>query len=82
MLLCVNMFDFDITICYETPEVMMFYCNVLGTKSHLWSNHGCDCPFIVFFNCDFFFENNSQHLQTFTLKLEYKFNPLNETQKM
>ena len=34
MLLGVNMFDFDVTICDETPELMIFGQNVFGTKSY------------------------------------------------
>ena len=40
MFLGVNMLDFYVTIFYETPEVMIFDCVVLGTRLNFLRN--CD----------------------------------------
>ena len=52
LFLGVNMLDFDANVSDKNLEVMIFDSDVIGTRSHLWSNHEFYCPFIVFMNCD------------------------------
>ena len=46
------MFDLYVNICEENPEVMILDRDVICARLHLRGNHVCDCPSIVFVNCD------------------------------
>ena len=70
MFLGFNILYLDVTISNKTMEVMMLDRNVLGMRSHLWSNCEFNRPSIVLMNCDYFFGNTSQHLRSVTLKFE------------
>ena len=75
------MLDLYFTIHNKHQELMILDYDVLRTSSRLHSNRKCDCPLIIFVNCDCLFENTSQHCQDVFLKLEYKINLLRETHK-
>ena len=79
MSLGVNIFDFYITICDKTPEVMILDSNVLLTKSYFWRNRDCNKPLIVFVNCDLVFEKTEQYCRCISLNFEYKLNFLRNT---
>ena len=75
------MLDPYITICKKTTEVMILDCNMLCTRSYLWSRCECNLPFIIFVNCDFTFENTAQHHWGLSLKIENEINMLHKTYK-
>ena len=52
MFLGAKMLDFYIIICDQNPKVMIFYCDVIGMRSNLWSNCKCNRLLIVFVKCD------------------------------
>ena len=75
------MLDIYVEIFGETPEVMILDRNVIRARLHLRRNCECDCPLIVFINCDYIFKNTTKYCQGVSLKLECKLNFLKKTQK-
>ena len=75
------MFDHYVTFCEKTLEVTIFDSHVFGTRLHLKRNRECDCPLIVFVECDWILEKTVQYHRGVSLKFEHEINILHKTHK-
>ena len=75
------MFDLYVTIRDKTTEVMILDRDVLRARSYLQRNRECDCPLIVFVECDWILEKTVQYHRGVSLKFEHEINILHKTHK-
>ena len=75
------MFDLYVTICNETPKVMILDHSMLGARAYLQKNSKRDCPLMLFVKYDWIFVKTEQHRWVVSLNIEYTLDIPHNNQK-